>query len=184
MPRGKDLHSAKSVAGVTRLYRHALESIFAFLPPADLSRVLSVNRSWSAGVHSMKPINVAVIEHVRDLKLIQAGMGKPQRPCVLVAASPLARHVSQFGCSGKAGIQRPELTSSDLFILSRHLGSLTVLSCSVALPQPSRLFFGCTLLSLDCYLEAEAQDAGAVSDAIVTISRQTSHLDCPSAIPL
>lgn len=42
---------------VDRLYRHALESIFVFLSLKELNSVLSVSRSWSAAVASMRAVD-------------------------------------------------------------------------------------------------------------------------------
>ena len=44
------------VSPITRLYRHALESVFGFLTLEDLSRVLAVKRGWSAAVRSTKSL--------------------------------------------------------------------------------------------------------------------------------
>ena len=70
---------------VTRLYKHALESIFAFLSLADLSRVLSVARSWSSAVSSMRCTD-AVVES------LPAG-----RSLLTLSASRLARHIGTLG---------------------------------------------------------------------------------------
>jgi len=44
----------------TRLYRHALESIFAHLDLHELGRVSIVCRDWAAAVQSMRPIGACV----------------------------------------------------------------------------------------------------------------------------
>lgn len=116
---GQPLQS--SACAVTRLYRHALESIFAFMSLADLSRVLSVSRFWSSAVRSMTSIGAAV-----DRPAI--------RPSV-IAASGLASQVAEFGSFSV----RLVLNSHDLLALSR-LPSLTALSCTVPLPQPPLVF--------------------------------------------
>ena len=43
-----------------RLYKHALESIFAFLNLPELARVSATSRDWSAAVQSMRPIGVRI----------------------------------------------------------------------------------------------------------------------------
>jgi len=44
------------IAPHVRLYKHALESIFAHLCLADLARVLATCRDWAAAVGGMRPI--------------------------------------------------------------------------------------------------------------------------------
>ena len=56
----REEEAAAAQPPVSRLYRHALESIFGFLSLADLSRVLAVSRSWSAAVSSMCSIDVTL----------------------------------------------------------------------------------------------------------------------------
>ena len=51
----------------TRLYKHALESIFAHLGLLDLGHLLATCRDWSAAVDSMRPINASVIVDPRRL---------------------------------------------------------------------------------------------------------------------
>ena len=88
---------AAHVSPVTRLYRHALESVFKFLTLADLSRVLSVSRSWSAAVRSMKSIGA-----------LYDGRSAPY----LIISSPLASHAGEW-------IKYDCISLSDLFLLSR-----------------------------------------------------------------
>lgn len=117
--------SSAPVSPVTRLYRHALESIFAFLSLADLSRVSSVSRSWFGAVRSMASIGAAVTRSTA-------------RPSV-IAASGLVSHVSQFGALGFSS--HSLLDSTELFVLSRSFGSLTALGCSIVMPPSAPLVF-------------------------------------------
>jgi len=70
---------------VTRLYRHALESIFGFLSLASLGRVLAVSRSWSTAIGSMASIG-AVIESIPVGQTLNE-----------LCVSGLARHIGTFG---------------------------------------------------------------------------------------
>jgi len=51
---------ASSSSPYSRLYRHALESIFAHLTLSELGRVSSTCRDWSAAVDSMRPIGACI----------------------------------------------------------------------------------------------------------------------------
>ena len=48
--------SAAAQPPAARLYKHALESIFAFLSLKELSAVLAVSHSWSSAVDSMRSL--------------------------------------------------------------------------------------------------------------------------------
>ena len=146
---------AAHVSPVTRLYRHAIESVFGFLNLRELSRVLCVSWSWAAAVRSMKSIG-ATVPWKRDL---------PKR---IAAASSLASHVKHFGTQGY-----PTQTScSDLLLLSRPPISLISLACAVDLSPPtSRLFLGASLRTVALSLTDEANTTSVVNDAIVTVSR-------------
>ena len=58
----EEKQGAEHVSPVTRLYRHALESVFAFLKLRDLSVALAVCRSWSSAVRSMASIGATVVD--------------------------------------------------------------------------------------------------------------------------
>ena len=164
----KEKQGAGNVSPITRLYRHALESVFGFLALADLSRVLSVSREWAEAVRSMKSIGAEVTS-------------KRVRPW-MVATSPLAPHVKHLG-----SFDRLLETSDALVLLSRPPISLLSLACEVDLSVPSRLFLGVSLRSLTIRLRGNPEDVPAINDAIVTISRLPflSELDLwlPSFFP-
>jgi hypothetical protein len=81
--------SVEDASKLVALYRHALESIFAFLPLSDLSRVLATSHEWTAAVGSMAPIaSTCVLSASRRLNMLA------------VARSRLARHVRAIGVAG------------------------------------------------------------------------------------
>ena len=66
----------------TRLYRHALESIFAHLTLPELAHISATCRDWSAAVNSMRPIGSCV------------GRGRRRVDLHSIRSSRLMRHVS------------------------------------------------------------------------------------------
>ena len=76
--------AAPAAAPVARLYRHAVESIFAFASVAVLAALLCVSRERRAAVSSMAPC-----------KLERDGSRKDELP--QLCASPLARHIHELG---------------------------------------------------------------------------------------
>jgi len=54
----------------SRLYRHALESIFSQLTLSELGRVSSTCRDWSAAVDSMQPIGACIALRLAALRTI------------------------------------------------------------------------------------------------------------------
>jgi len=87
----------------TRLYRHALESIFGFLSLADLSRVTAVTRAWSAAVDSMCRIYAAVEQFP-----LAAGTSRLARHVGIIGSEvvPVAFHQDemQLACSRLSGL--------------------------------------------------------------------------------
>jgi len=69
---------------ISRLYAHALESIFGFLSLKDLGAATRTSRSWSAAVQSMRGISAS-------LKSLPK----------LIASSRLARHIGTLGSQNK-----------------------------------------------------------------------------------
>ncbi len=80
-------HAADVVATSSQppLYRHAVESIFAFASLADLAALLSVCKDWRAAVASMAPCRFTFI-------LNNASQGKLAACCL----SSLARHIGEL----------------------------------------------------------------------------------------
>ena len=150
----EEKQGAALVSPVTRLYRHALESVFGFLDLKELSHVLSVSHSWAAAVRSMKSIGAAVTS-----KRVSSWM---------IAASPLASHVRHF----RSDSWKTEVSIWDLFVLSCPPIALLSLQCAVDLSEPpSCLFLGASLKSLALLFKGIADIASVVNDAIVTISQ-------------
>ena len=151
-----DKHGTAPAPPVARLYRDALESVFEFLDLANLSRVLTVSRSWTTAVDA-----------VRSLKCVGAAVPSKRACSWMIAASPLASHVRHVGSKSVPLVA----SSGDLFILSRPPISLVSLACAVDLSPPSRLFLGASLQSLKLDLYPTADNTSAINDAIVTVSR-------------
>ena len=106
-----------------RLYRHALESIFGFLSLADLSRVLSVSRSWCAAVSSMRSIDATISAACRlSSDLLTA-----------LLASRLCRHIGALNESCYHPHQAM-LGQAELQLASVRLRGLRSLVCSLSLP--------------------------------------------------
>ena len=76
-----------------RLYRHALESMFAMLELGDLTQILAVSRDWAAAVRSMAPIHATIArdEYRSDW---EGKEFRPLPPIARIAGSPLLRHVA------------------------------------------------------------------------------------------
>jgi hypothetical protein len=137
---------ATSSSPVTRLYRHALESIFAFCSLSELSTMLQVSKEWAAAVHSMRPLDAA---HFDVLSLPR------------VCASRLSRHVGSLRWS-------PQSPSVDaLSVLSLHLPHLHTLHCWFC-DDWSSLVFPARLRRLDV-LFASAIDFHDVLDGQLDI---------------
>ena len=64
--KGQPEQPSAHISPAMRIYRHALESIFAMLELSDLSRILAVSRAWSAAVRSMAPILASVERNYRS----------------------------------------------------------------------------------------------------------------------
>jgi hypothetical protein len=67
-----DPHSAHSNEHHVRLYRHALESVFSFLPVASLARVLATSKEWAATVRSMGPLSHGVLLPARWVAAVRS----------------------------------------------------------------------------------------------------------------
>ena len=103
----------------SRLYKHALESIFAFLDLKGLSSVLAVSRLWSSAVVSMRAIDAAVESPPvgRSLQLI---------------ASRLARHIGTLG--SRNVFLCPQ--GGDIGRMSKQLGGVHTLYLAL-MPPPA-----------------------------------------------
>jgi hypothetical protein len=129
-----DAGASPPFAAVRLLYRHALESIFAFSSLTELAAVFRVSKGWSAAVHSMRPLDGQV-----------GYMGSIQ-PSVLqlLWSSRLARHVGSL--SNLWPIDAPPLSDAALVEVAQRMVNLRSLSwkvgvagAAVSLVFPARL---------------------------------------------
>jgi hypothetical protein len=111
-----DADASPPSAAVRLLYRHALESIFAFCGLTELATVLRVSKDWAAAVHSMRPLDGQVGHMQSDL-------------IPHLCASRLARHV------GTLLAVYFQLAASPLCLVefAQHMVHLRSLSCTVDL---------------------------------------------------
>jgi hypothetical protein len=140
-----------------RLYRHALESVFAFCKLEELAPLLLVSKEWAAAVNSMHSLDAELPKMKGDSCLLRFCM------------SPLARHVTRAD-------RRPPLPLScwSLCHLKLRLPNLRLLSCRFDgswLP----LMFPARLRNLEVWFHAAAASFSdnqlrALDEAIVVIA--------------
>lgn len=119
---------------ISRLYRHALESVFAFLGWGEIAITLRVSRSWLTTVKSMPGLQLLV------------EVNPPTIPICVIATSVVSRHISALGTVNK----RLKLTVDTCFILTRHMPHLFELTCELSLPLGHELVtFPTKLRNLD-----------------------------------
>jgi hypothetical protein len=141
--------SSASVHPSSLLYRHALESVFAFCSLKELSAVHCVSKGWQSAVHSMRSLDASV--ELSSAALLQ------------MLHSPLRRHI--FFLSRSSTLPHPLVTLScaQLALLvepMQHLGSLSVILTlpagddASALPSPllPRRIEDLTIEFADCYV--------------------------------
>ena len=75
----------------SRLYKHALESIFSHLNLSELARISATCRDWSAAVSSMRPIGAQAVETA----------ARPLQLHTMCKSRLMVRHVSEFRCNWK-----------------------------------------------------------------------------------
>jgi len=95
---------------VTRLYKHALESIFSHLGISDIVHVFTTCRDWSAAVQSMRPTK-ATIDHPEQLNVIR-------NPCLM-------RHVEKISFFQ---VRLTQMTIDSLCDIIKQSNSLTVVN--------------------------------------------------------
>jgi len=138
-----------------RLYRHALESIFAFLNQRELVKALQVSKGWLAAVELMASLELTVEQTSAPLRVMaQSAMG-----CHVAVLGKWGRHVS--------------VTADSLFIGARHMAQLRELSCELHLtPSEGPLTFPPALqtLSLHVHGTPAAADICAAIRAIGRLS--------------
>jgi hypothetical protein len=103
---------------VTRLYRHALESIFSFCKLRDLGSLMAVSCDWQSAVLSMSPIRC--VENKSDSTW--------PLEC---ASSRLSRHVIGLTCRPNVWVS---LDASRLRLLAARMPQLELLDCLVEGP--------------------------------------------------
>ena len=118
---------------VARLYRHALESIFGFLSLQELSKVLSVSRSWVTAVGSMRSLDASC---------------SASRWLLDVCLSRLARHVGTLGSEDDP----VELSREFLYIAATRMIGLHTLYYNAPSPFALPPLFPPTLTLLDVSL--------------------------------
>ena len=154
---------------VARLYRHALESIFSFLPLHDLSRVLAVSRSWQSAVGSMRSIDATVT------------VGRSSRSSALFP-SRLARHIGTLGSEDRfAAPSQKDLRRAD--VQARGLHTLFYKPSSMPFGLP--LFFpeSLTQLNVELKSDSDSRDVNAIIAAcrplakLAALTLSLPHLD-------
>jgi hypothetical protein len=128
---------------VARLYRHALESIFAFVSLRELASVLRVSKGWATAMRTMRPLD-AKIDSMPDKSHL-----------LPLCMSPLARHV---------GSLTVPLSPSTLYAVSRHCINLHTLDCLLQESFPAPLAFPPQLRVLWLYFATADDNAAPFSD--------------------
>ena len=132
---------------VDRLYRHALESVFAFLDLRGLAAALRVSHGWQAAVGSMRRMELAV----------------DGPPILRMAESTMGRHVS--------AISAVWLTAETLSLLAGRMTHLGDLNCDLRLPQVAApLAFPAALRVLHVVL-CDLPDAADINAAMTAIAQ-------------
>ena len=128
------------------LYRHELESVFAFLGQTELVTALQMSRDWLAAVNSMASLRLEI--------------GQPAAPMRLVAASTMGRHLAVLGAGHRA---LPSFEA--LSFIARLMPHLRGLFCVINPPPVSQpLSFPAALRKL------EINQRGPVSAAQLTVT--------------
>ena len=99
----------------TRLYRHALESIFGFLNQRELVAALQVSKDWLAEVKSTASLRLKV--------------AKPSASLRGVARSAMGHHVAELG----GGTSYVTVNANSLITVARLTPQLRVLKCDLKL---------------------------------------------------
>ena len=154
---GGDRLPAHTPSPVTRLYRHALESILGMLPLDDLSRVLAVSRAWSAAVRSMTPIAALLFRDHRH-----------PFPIALLVGSPLLRHLAAIHRKHSSQATMP-MDNASITLLSLHAPNLTAVQCALTFLPTRPLALPAQLQSLELEMDAEYSDA-AINSLLATVA--------------
>ena len=138
------------------LYRHALESIFAFLDQPKLVTVLQVSKSWLAAVESMASLRLTLTQTSAPLRVL--------------AESVMGHHVTRIG-----GFQSyVPVTADSLSLSARLMPQLRELRCDLELtPSQGPLTFSSGLQELRLGILGKPA-AADVNAAVEVISGLTS----------
>jgi hypothetical protein len=107
----KDDACAPLITSAARLYRHALESVFAFCSLQELGSLLGVSKEWAAAVNSMRSLGAWLPYPPDDSHLLH------------FCLSPLSRHVSV------ADVWAVPLSQWSLYLCSTRMSNLQELTC-------------------------------------------------------
>ena len=174
-------HPSGDVSPAMRIYRHALESVFAMLNLGDLSRVLAVSREWAAAVRSMKPVNARIERDKNERGLIRERRAfRPLPPIASIVGSPLLRHLAAIEVSDVAAYWTL-LTNESLGLLVRHAPNLQSLRCALQITSNEPLVMPAKLTLLHLQLHSEFKDA-QINVVLATVAALPSlsrlHLKC------
>ena len=160
------LHSPVPAAPAVRLYRHALESIFAMLELSDLSQILSVSREWSDAVRSMAPISASIAR--AQFRSTSGKDFRPLPPLASIVASPLLRHLSDIQICHGVDSWTP-LDNASLGLLAHHAPYLTSLNSNLTLTPNDPLVLPAKLTALVLTLDKNYSDA-LINDVLTALA--------------
>jgi len=149
-----------------RLYKHALESIFAYLNLPELARVTATCRDWSAAVNSMRSIGASV--RVAGTLLLQA-----------ICTSRLLRHVAELhkrigsldasGIASLCGIIKQSKSLLTVVLIENSIGGADTVAIAEAIKQSKSL----ATVRLNCN-SIGVVGAAAVAEAITQSKSMTN----------
>jgi hypothetical protein len=147
-----------SASVASRLYRHAIESIFAFVSLEDLAALLCINHEWRAAVSSMACCSL-------EWSLTKSTIQIP-----LMCASPAARHITsiEYEDNTKGGVM-----SNQLALMRLHLPRLAKLTVCLAADDaltPDNFPAHLTYLHVLVHYCATSAVTQSVIDAIAQLS--------------
>jgi hypothetical protein len=140
----EDDASTPPPTSAARLYRHALESVFAFCSLLELVPLLCVSKEWATAVNSMGPLGATLPDFLAEAR-------------VLFWMSSLPRHVDI------AFLRQFPLSPSLLYNLTLRMTNLRELACKFQ-GSWSPLMFPVRLRKLTVRFQAGANVAVPFSD--------------------
>ena len=151
------------VSPAMRIYRHALESIFAMLDVSDLILALAVSRSWSAAVRSMAPIHASLDRDDRGSIRCSTDAFDPEHRGIF-AHAPSHRY-SYLG----DGPSYTLMDNAALSLLAQHAPNLQSLWCQLDLAPNEPLVLPAKLTSLNLQIGGEYTDA-EINGVLTTVA--------------